>query len=796
MPNGRRWQDELALKYGLPPSPFPFHTGGRPLYRYYDPRVGDYVVTPIPPPSGVPSTLVYSTAPLFPVTPPAQPREVRETSKTARASTRTVTATRTTTRRATQTARRTTAVRPTPTTRQPVVVQTSPTPPPVLYSTFITVPSEPSISPIIPQPVIPQTTPPTEEPTSVELPTATRVITRERPRPELPPIPDVISKEPPPPTPEEQRLRQFLSDPKNWQRLITYARMFPERYERLMQFIERFYPRALPEGDVAFLQQWYADQARQIRERLQAYQLQREREMEKYQREMEELRELTETFSQMIDKAATPEDVIRALRQAAGSGLPPDKYQLLSVAAKTKILAILSQLPTQDAERALDILHRRGFFTDRELDEFKSYMRGESWARGAIGSLLGVTIERLRTAIDRARKLGWDVGNIERQLNAMAQYVDQMRDIPPNPELVNFISTQLTNLSQNFERLVSGTLNPLVTSIQRLVTRLYDALTRPDQVIQWFRENQRAIQSTLGKFSPELTSALMRTIGTGAQVTHAAMVDGLRILADALEDTLNKLKSEFGDFPEVIAPLTLLEGAVNALRERAEALSKVSNVLRSIYDKIGQVIKEDPLKGISPAQMQRLRLQEWGLRLRELATQLSRARLRLSEEMFNWRKQNAYISNALRFLGILVSAKARLGKYEDALTVATTLADILNDLAKLEDSDKDLPPEMVGAIKAIKDVVLDKANELVNALRGKKKPNPDQVDTMIRDLLRQLGILLGSFEPEPQQTQQPSPRPTTGGGRTTRPQTGVTRPTTQSQTRPTYRGAIGGFLTD
>jgi hypothetical protein len=164
--------------------------------------------------------------------------------------------------------------------------------------------------------------------------------------------------------------------------------------------------------------------------------------------------------------------------------------------------------------------------------------------------------------------------------------------------------------------------------------------------------------------------------------------------------------------------------------------------------------------------------------------------------MFDWRKQNANISNALRFLGILVSMRVRLGKYEDALTAATTLADILNDLAKLEDSDKDLPPEMVGAIKAIKDVVLDKANELVNALQGKKKPSPDQVDTMIRDLLRQLGIILGSFETEPQPTQQPSQRPTTVGGRPTRPQTGGTRPTTQPQTRPTYRGAIGGFLTD
>jgi hypothetical protein len=274
------------------------------------------------------------------------------------------------------------------------------------------------------------------------------------------------------------------------------------------------------------------------------------------------------------------------------------------------------------------------------------------------------------------------------------------------------------------------------------------------------------------------------------------MVDGLRILADALDDTLNKLKSEFGDFPEVIAPLTLLEGAVNALRERAEALSKVSNVLRSIYDKIGQAIKEDPLKGISPIQIQRLALQERRLQIEDLRNKINQARLRLSEEMFDWRKQNANINNALRLLGILVSMKARLGRYDDALVTATTLADILNDLAKLEDSDKDLPPKMVGAIKAIKDVVLDKSNELVNALQGKKKPNPDQVDTMIRDLLRQLGIILGSFEPEPQQIQQPSPRPTTGGGRTTHPQAGVTRPTTQHQTRPTYRGAIGGFLTD
>jgi hypothetical protein len=82
MPNGRRWQDELALKYGLPRSPFPFQTGEQTLYRYYDPRVGGYVVTPIPPPSGVPVTFVYSTSPSFPVTPPSQPEEGRETSKT------------------------------------------------------------------------------------------------------------------------------------------------------------------------------------------------------------------------------------------------------------------------------------------------------------------------------------------------------------------------------------------------------------------------------------------------------------------------------------------------------------------------------------------------------------------------------------------------------------------------------------------------------------------------------------------------------------------------------------------
>ena len=678
--------------------------------------------------------------------------------------------------------------------RQPGVAKTLPTPPPVLYPKLIAVPSGPPISPVILQPVIPPPAPPTGEPIPVELPTQPRVVTRERPRPELPPMPDVTSKEPPPPTPEEQRLQRFLSDPKNWQRLITYARMFPERYERLMQFIERFYPRALPEGEVAFLQRWYADQARQIRERLQAYQLQWEKEMEEYQREMEELREAMETFSQMIDKAATPEDVIRVLRQAAGSGLPPEKYQLLSTAAKTKILAILSQLPTQDAERALDILHRRGFLVDRELDEFKSYMRGESWARGAIGTMLGVTIERLRAAIDRARRLGWNVENIERQLDAMAQYVNQMRDMPPNPELINFISSQLTNLSQNFERLVSNTLNPLATSIQRLVARLYDALTRPDQVIQWFRENMRTIQSTLGKFSPELTSALMRTIGTGAQVTHATMVDSLRILADALEDALNKLKSEFGDFPEINAPLALLEGAVNALRERSEALHKISDVLRSIYDKIGQVIKEDPLKGMSPTQIQRFRLQEWGLRLRELATQLSRARLRLSEEMFDWRKQNENIKNALRYLGILVSMRARLGKYTDALEKATALVDILNDIAKLEDNENELPPEMLGAVKVIRDVVLSKANELVNALQGKKKPEPNQIDTMIADLLRQLGILFGPFETQP--IQQPSQRPAAEGGRLTRPQTGRTRPATQPSTRPTYRGAIGGFLTD
>jgi hypothetical protein len=785
--------------------------GKRQQYVYYDPQRKAYVITSTPPPSGVPfvtynppqyvyihpfGSFIPGFVPTTPSTERAPTKTTTQTPKRAATRTPTRTTTRTTTRHATRTTvrPRTATVRPTSPTRQPVVVQTSPTPPPTLYSTFITVPSEPPISPVIPQPVIPQPAPPTEEPTPAELPTAPRLVTRERPRPELPPVPDVISKEPPPPTPEEQQLRQFLSDPKNWQRLITYARMFPERYERLMQLIERFYPRALPEGEIAFLRQWYADQARQINERLKAYQLQWEREMEEYQREMEELRDAMETFTGMIDKAVTVQDVINVLRQAAGSGLPPDKYQLLSTAAKTKILAILSQLPTQNAERALDMLRRSGFLTDRELDEFKGYMRGEGWAREAIGTLLGMTIERLRMAISRAKRLGWNVESMERQLDAIEQYVNQMRDMPPNPELVNFISSQLPNLSQNFERLVSSALNPLTNSIQRLVGRLYDALTRPDQIVQWFRENSRIIQGTLGKFSPQLTETLLRTIGTGSQVTHAAMVDGLRILADALEDTLNNLKREFGDFPEVTTPLTMLEGAVNALRQRAEALSKVSNTLRSIYDKIGQAIKEDPFKGISPAQMQRFELQERRLLLEDLRRKLSEANLRLREEMFDWRKQNANISNALRFLGILVSMKARLGIYDKALVSANTLAGILSDLAKLEDAEGELPPEMVGATKVIRDVVLQKANELVGAIQGKKKP--DQIDGLIQDLLRQFGIIFIPPETTPQPTQQPSPRPATGGGRQTRPQTGGTRPTTQTQTRPTYRGAIGGFLTD
>jgi hypothetical protein len=80
MPNGRTRQEELTLKYGTPVSPrltqpdrlplwrtlkyergtsispFPYKPGRKPLYRYYDPRVGSYILTPIPPPPGVPAT--------------------------------------------------------------------------------------------------------------------------------------------------------------------------------------------------------------------------------------------------------------------------------------------------------------------------------------------------------------------------------------------------------------------------------------------------------------------------------------------------------------------------------------------------------------------------------------------------------------------------------------------------------------------------------------------------------------------------------------------------------------------
>lgn len=660
------------------------------------------------------------------------------------------------------------------------------------------------------------------EPQLAELPMQFRPVHRERPQVTLPSVPELPPDEPPPPSPEEQKLREFLSDPRNWRKLLTYAEMFPQRYERLMAMIARFYPRAFPEGDIVFQREWYANRQRRINEQLTMYQIQYQRAWDRYQAEISELQEKWETFTQSINNAVTPQDVIGVLYEAAGAGLPPDKYQLLTRMGKAKLLAILSQLPTPEMQKTLDILGRRGFFSPQELETFQGYLRGEHWARRSLASVAQMDVARLRSAIERAKNLRVNVAPLETQLEQLERLTTMMEDMPTNPELLNVISRQTTQITTELERLVREALRPIETSLQRLASFIYAQFGNRDQLRSWFRDAMRTLPQVLGRFSPQLTQALLQGMGDIEKANDKAIADGLLMLADALTETIERLKTDFGDFPQVVALVSMVEPLVGELRRKAQDLHTLAQTLERVYDQVGEALAKDPLRGMSEAQWQRLAMQqrnlqlrEWGLRLQAERNEIAKARLQLAEQMFDWRQQQANIGRALQTLGLMLRLHTQRGDYDNALRTAGTLANILSDLGNLDKLENLglLSPELAGAVKVLRQVSEIQLNALLSELQNaqqksqkgtKVSPDPivQRVDELLNTLLLSLGLppLLTS---EGQPTSSPPP-PSPGQGQVPRQgrqlpipvgRPAAPRPSpSPPPARPSYRDVLGGGL--
>jgi tetratricopeptide (TPR) repeat protein len=660
------------------------------------------------------------------------------------------------------------------------------------------------------------------EPQLAELPMQFRPVHRERPQVALPSVPELPPDEPPPPSPEEQKLREFLSDPRNWRKLLTYAEMFPERYERLMAMIARHYPRAFPEGDILFQREWYANRQRRINEQLTMYQIQYQRVWDRYQAEISELQEKWETFTQSINNAVTPQDVIGVLYETAGAGLPPDKYQLLTRMGKAKLLAILSQLPTPEMQKTLDILGRRGFFSPQELETFQGYLRGEHWARRSLASVAQMDVARLRSAIERAKNLRVNVAPLETQLKQLERLTTMMEDMPTNPELLNVISRQTTQITTELERLVREALRPIETSLQRLASFIYAQFGNRDQLRSWFRDAMRTLPQVLGRFSPQLTQALLQGMGDIEKANDKAVADGLLMLADALTETIERLKTDFGDFPQVAALVSMVEPLVGELRRKAQDLHTLAQTLERVYDQVGEALAKDPLRGMSEAQWRRLAMQErglqlreWGLRLQAERNEIAKARLRLAEQMFDWRQQQANIGRALQTLGLMVRVHTIRGDYDNALRAAGTLANILSDLGNLDKLENLglLSPELAGAVKVLRQVSEIQLNTLLSELQNaqqksrkgtKVSPDPilQRVDELLNTLLLSLGVP-SLLAPEGQPTSSPPP-PSPGQGQVMRQgrqlPTPVGRPAAPRPSpspppaRPSYRDVLGGGL--
>jgi tetratricopeptide (TPR) repeat protein len=599
--------------------------------------------------------------------------------------------------------------------------------------------------------------------------------------------------------------------------------MFPERYERLMAMIARHYPRAFPEGDILFQREWYANHQRRINEQLTMYQIQYQRAWDRYQAEISELQEKWETFTQSINNAVTPQDVIGVLYEAAGAGLPPDKYQLLTRMGKAKLLAILSQLPTPEMQKTLDILGRRGFFSPDELETFQGYLRGEHWARQSLASVAKMDVARLRSAIKRAEQLGINVTHLETQLEQLERLTTMMADMPPNPDLLNVISRQTTQMTTDLERLVRDALRPIETSLQRLASFIYAQFGNRDQLRSWFRDTVRTLPQVLGRFSPQLTQSLLQGIGDIEKANDKAIADGLVMLADALTETIERLKTDFGDFPQVAALIGMVEPLVGELRRKAQDLRTLAQTLESVYDRVAEALAKDPLMGMSEAQWRRLAMQErglqlreWGLRLQAERNEIAKARLRLAEQMFDWRQQQANIGRALQTLGLMVRVHTQRGDYDNAIRTAGTLANILSDLGNLDKLENLglLSPELAGAVKVLRQVSEVQLNALLSELQNaqqksqkgaKASPDPrilQRVDELLNTLLLSLG-LPPLLAPEGQPT-SPPPTPSSGQEQVTRQgrqlPTPRGRPTAPrpvsppSPARPSYRDVLGGGL--
>jgi len=647
------------------------------------------------------------------------------------------------------------------------------------------------------------------EPTGIEFP---QFVPRPKEPPkyeDVPPPPILLQTEPPPlppPSPFEQQLRQYFADPRNWQKLLTFARMMPERFERMMGLIREFAPRALREGEQLAEQQHLQRFELQRKLAHDVWTTQRLLKSEEYTHELEKVREYANMLSQTAANATSIDDLFR-VKQNAVQHLPEPYFSAVNAVIQTQLLKILQTLPSDQADMTLTRLERVGFVSPREAEQIRGLLRGEVEHRKAFAQTLRMRMANLKRLVERMRVLGEDVSDLEMQLSNLEGVINRMEQFPVTAEYYSNTVRVLGDMERGLSTAVNRTVERIVKALQPII-QVSLTILRPDTIRRSLETlNLREISAILGKVAPETVAGLTRIRGRIAEATNDEIILFISSLADGIDRLIGEFEQSKG-IPEVEYNLGTLRAIRAALKARAESLKQLNSTTKDLIASIGEIIKTDPWKGAPPHVQERMAISRKRLTLAEAQLRLQEERLRLSRDTFNFNSQIKVIGLALSIIRERLRALNMANQGKDAIEQVRVLTGLLNAYANLQQKGMfiDLPPgvsellagetsNILNRLKVLSDEVLSrgKYDATTKAIISQIVKQLDELDTILDTLGVPLVAPIPSIPAMQPPTQKPTTKPTQPKPQTPpQPQTPPKPPTGQQRRKqpPKYSDVV------